>query len=234
MGQEASFFALCDRQNFVTFAPCQDHKRLLDGDQGPNTGGMGAYAPAPICDEAVYQQVIDRVLRPTLAGLEQEGRAFNGILFIGLMIDEAGKASVIEYNVRFGDPETQPLMLGLRGEVVPSLVAAARGELTGGRFEADPACTVVLASKGYPRTSTKGTPLLGLDTAAAVEGVQLFHAGTRQRDGGWETNGGRVLGICAKGESLGEAVTRAYRAVDAITSEGAQVRRDIAHRALES
>jgi phosphoribosylamine--glycine ligase len=231
-GQEASFFALCDGETYVTFAPCQDHKRLLDGDQGPNTGGMGAYAPAPVCTEAVYEKVIERVLKPSLAGLVEEGRPFNGIMFIGLMIDDAGDPKVIEYNVRFGDPETQPLMLGLRGEVVPKFVAAARGELESGRMQGSPACTVVLASAGYPRTSTKGVVLEGLDAASAVEGVQIFHAGSLQEEGRWLTNGGRVLGICAQAEDLPGAVARAYQAVDAIRSEGAQVRRDIAYRAL--
>lgn len=232
-GQEASFFVLTDGTAVVTFAPCQDHKRIGDGDTGENTGGMGAYGPAPICDAAVREKVLARIVEPTLAGLREEGRPFVGILFVGLMIDAAGEPWVIEYNVRFGDPETQPLMLGLAEPVLPHLIAAARGELQSRELAAQPACTVVMASAGYPRSSQKGVRIAGLESASEVEGVQVFHAGTRYDDeAGWQTNGGRVLGVCARGETLAQAVSRAYSAVDRIEFEGAQVRRDIAAKAL--
>lgn len=231
-GQEASFFVLTDGEKAVTFAPCQDHKRIGDGDTGPNTGGMGAYAPAPICDEKVKEKVMRRIVEPTLIGLGLEGRPFVGILFVGLMIDMFGDPWVIEYNVRFGDPETQPLMLGLDAPLVPHLVAAATGTLENAELPSKPACTVVVASAGYPATSTKGTPIAGLEAAGKVDGVQVFHAGTRRDGDGWVTHGGRVLGVCATADTLEDAVARAYEAVDHLEIEGAQVRRDIAGKAL--
>lgn len=233
LGQEVSFFALTDGQHYVTFEPAQDHKRLGDGDRGPNTGGMGAYAPAPVCTEEVRQKIIAQVVEPTLAGLREEGRPFVGVLFVGLMITDAGDPFVIEYNVRFGDPEVQPLMFGLREPLVPHLVAAANGGLEPGRLAGDPSATIVMASAGYPATSTKGSLITGLDAASELSSVQVFHAGTRQHeDGTWRTNGGRVLGVCARGDTLREAITRAYQAADRIEIEGGQMRRDIGARAL--
>jgi phosphoribosylamine--glycine ligase len=236
-GEEASYFVLTDGTHAVSLAACQDHKRIFDGDRGPNTGGMGAYCPAPVVTEAVERRVLDEVVSPTLAGLRQDGTPFVGVLFVGLMIDGDGAPRVIEYNVRFGDPEAQPLMVGTRGELVSLMGAAARGELASDvRLEARPACSVVLASAGYPRSSTKGVPLLGLPASGTCEDphTKVFHAGSRWDAGSstWVTNGGRVLGVCGQGDDLSQAVRRAYAVLDEIECDGAQVRRDIAARAL--
>ena len=239
-GQEASFFVLTDGEKMAHFAACQDHKRIGEGDTGPNTGGMGAYTPAPIVTPAVTGRVLDRVVAPTLAGLRAEGRPFVGVLFVGLMIDEQGEPRVIEYNVRFGDPEVQPLMLGLEVELVPRLLAAAqgRGALVEEALPGEPAASVVLASAGYPATSTKGVEIAGLDLAmrAAADdpALAIFHAGTRRDGQRWLTNGGRVLGVCARAPELRTALTRAYELVDQIELEGGQFRRDIGARALAS
>ncbi len=237
IGQEASFFVLTDGTRAATFVACQDHKRIGDGDTGPNTGGMGAYAPAPIVDEAVHGRVMSTIVEPTLAGLRAEGRPFIGVLFVGLMIDPQGRPAVIEYNVRFGDPEVQPLMLGLEVELVPRLLAAARGELVDERLPGSPAATIVLASAGYPERSTSGVEIRGLAEAMCrIEGdpdLAIFHAGTSRDDAGrWLTKGGRVLGVCAKGSDLRAAVSRAYALVHTLEIEGGQWRRDIAARAL--
>jgi phosphoribosylamine--glycine ligase len=231
-GQEVSLFCLSDGNAAVTFLPAQDHKRIGDGDTGPNTGGMGAYAPAPIHDREVAQKVRTRILEPTLAGLRAEGRPMRGILFVGLMIDEAKEPSVIEYNVRFGDPEVQPILWGLDAPLGEHLLAAARGELRSGELTGRPAATVVLASAGYPASSSKGDRIEGLDRAALHEDVKVFHAGTALEDAGWVTAGGRVLGVCARAHDLATALARAYAAVDDIAFRGRQVRRDIGARAL--
>ena len=233
LGQEASFFALTDGTRAAWLEACQDHKRIGDGDTGPNTGGMGAYAPAPIVDATVRGRVLDRIVMPSLAGLRAEGRPFVGVLFVGLMIDEAGDPLVIEYNVRFGDPEVQPLMLGLEGQVVPRLLAAARadGELIDEALPGRPAATVVMASAGYPESSTKGVEIAGLDAAMAAAAsdpdLAIFHAGTKRDGDRWVTNGGRVLGICARADNLRTALDRAYATVDRIHIDGGQFRRDI-------
>ena len=232
LGQEISVFALTDGARWRTFAPAQDHKRLLDGDRGPNTGGMGAYAPAPVATAAVMERVEAEILAPTLAGARAEGFPFVGFLFLGLMVDPEGAPRVIEYNVRFGDPEAQPLMLGLRDELAPRLWQAARGELEPGAFAGDPAATVVVASAGYPASSSKGDPIEGLERAGSLPGVKVFHAGTRRTADGWVTHGGRVLGVCARGDDLPGAIARAYEAVEQIHIPGMQVRRDIGARAL--
>jgi phosphoribosylamine--glycine ligase len=238
LGEEASFFAVTDGTRAAWFEACQDHKRIGDGDTGPNTGGMGAYAPAPVVDPAVRERVLDRVVMPTLAGLRHEGRPFVGVLFVGLMIDEAGDPHVIEYNVRFGDPEVQPLMLGLEVPLVPRLLAAARaeGELIDEPLPGRPAATVVMASAGYPESSSKGVEIVGLDAAmaaaAADPDLAIFHAGTKRDGDRWVTNGGRVLGICARAADLRTALARAYAMVDRIHIDGGQVRRDIGARAL--
>lgn len=231
IGQELSYFALTDGTNVATFSAAQDHKRLGEGDTGPNTGGMGAYCPAPLCTPQVEARILEKVVRPTLGGLAEEGRPLRGVLFCGLMIDALGEPSVIEYNVRFGDPEIQPLLFGLETPLVPHLLGAATDSLVDGtRLVSRPACTVVLASAGYPASSTHGTEIRGIERAAEGTDVCVFHAGTRRRpvDGQWMTAGGRVLGVCGRGPSLDEAVARAYNAVDQIEFEGAQLRRDIA------
>ncbi len=231
-GEEASFFVLTDGTRMRTFAAAQDHKRLLDGDRGPNTGGMGAYAPAPIVDPELHERVLATIVAPTLEGLRAEGTPFIGILFVGLMIDAGGVPRVIEYNCRFGDPEVQPLLFGAQEPVIPHLLAAAEGRLSPGQIRGLPAATVVLASAGYPRSSTKGVSIAGLESLGSCGELKVFHAGTRRGAKGWETAGGRVLGICARGEDLQQAIARAYEACASIESEGAQLRRDIGARAL--
>ena len=236
IGEEASFFVLSDGKEARSFAPCQDHKRIFDGDRGPNTGGMGAYAPAPICGEKVREKVMRRIVDPTLRGLAEEGRPFIGVLFVGLMIDGEGEPRVVEYNVRFGDPECQPLMWGSREPVIPHFFAAARGELEAGRFETRAVANVVMASAGYPASSSKGQAISGLDEegSAGDDEVRVFHAGTRrdEADGPWLTNGGRVLGVCARADELSAALKSAYNAIETIDFEGAQWRRDIGAKAL--
>jgi phosphoribosylamine--glycine ligase len=237
LGEEASFFVLTDGTHAASFVACQDHKRIGDGDTGPNTGGMGAYAPAPIVDATVHERVMSTIVHPTLAGLRSEGRPFQGILFVGLMIDGEGRPRVVEYNVRFGDPEVQPLMLGLEVPLVPRLVAAAKGTLEDQHMPGKPAATIVMASAGYPESSTKGVEIHGLEQVMREGGDELaiFHAGTRRdADGTWRTNGGRVLGVCARGQNLHAAIARAYAAVHRIEIAGGQWRRDIGHRAVGS
>lgn len=234
-GEEASYYAISDGKNFVTLAAAQDHKRLLDGDEGENTGGMGTYSPAPVVDPQVEAKILERVVRPTIQGMAAEGHPFVGVLFVGLMVDAAGDPQVIEFNVRFGDPETQSLMVRMDGDLADLLDSAARGrldpdlELGWG----DAAVCVVLASGGYPRSYSTGYGIRGLAQAESAEGVVVFHAGTRRgADGGFETAGGRVLGVTARGESVEVARDRAYAAVEAIDFEGAHHRTDIAYRAL--
>ena len=234
-GEEASYYAISDGERFVTLAAAQDHKRLLDGDQGENTGGMGAYSPAPVVDQAVEERILERVVRPTIRGMAEEGHPYVGVLFVGLMVDAAGDPQVIEFNVRFGDPETQPLMMRMEGDFAELLESAARGELdpAASMGWGEAAVCVVLASGGYPRTYATGFPISGLEAAEAQEGVVVFHAGTRRgAAGGFETAGGRVLGVTARGESVQAARDRAYAAAAAIEFEGAHKRSDIAFRAL--
>jgi phosphoribosylamine--glycine ligase len=233
IGEELSFFAVSDGERVRTFPAAQDHKRLRDGDQGPNTGGMGAYVPAPRCTPAVEDAVMRTIVAPTIAGLRSEGRQFVGVLFVGLMIAPDDSPWVIEYNVRFGDPEAQPLMFAVREPVVPHLLAAACGRLEPGRFTADAACTVVLAAGGYPDAPLKGARIAGLEGLDGRDDVLAFHGGTRRGDdGAWQVDGGRVLGICARGTDLREAITRAHAAADEVCFDGLQRRRDIGARAL--
>ncbi|MCB9567637.1 MAG: phosphoribosylamine--glycine ligase [Myxococcales bacterium] len=231
-GEEASFFVLSDGARARTFVAAQDHKRLGDGDQGPNTGGMGAYCPAPVCTPAVHERVMATIVEPTLAGLRAEGTPFVGVLFVGLMIDADGIPRVIEYNVRFGDPEAQPLLFGADEPVVPHLHAAARGELTPGVIRGRAAASVVFASAGYPAGSTRGSRIRGLEALQGAPDLKVFHAGTRRGAGGWETNGGRVLGVCARGDDLRQAIARAYEGCAALSFDGMQLRHDIGARAL--
>ncbi|MDJ0788452.1 MAG: phosphoribosylamine--glycine ligase [Myxococcota bacterium] len=234
-GEEASYYALCDGERVVTLAPAQDHKRALDGDRGENTGGMGAYVPAPVVSEAVEKRVLEEIVHPTLSGLRGEGRPYVGVLYVGLMIDPAGAPRVVEFNVRFGDPETQPLMVQMQSDLVPLLAGAARGELPTGASPdvAGASVCVVLASEGYPRSYPKGLPIRGLEAAEEDPDVVVFHAGTRREADGYVTAGGRVLGVTARGDDIASARERAYRAADRITFEGKQLRRDIGMRALE-
>jgi phosphoribosylamine--glycine ligase len=235
-GEEASYYAITDGEQIVTLAAAQDHKRALDGDHGENTGGMGAYSPAPVVTDAVEQKILERVVHPTIRGMASEGHPFQGVLFVGLMIDAKGDPYVIEFNVRFGDPETQPLLMRMESDLLPILDAAARGTLDA-RTDlswGEAAVCVVLASGGYPRSYETGCAISGLDGLAGAESLVVFHAGTR-RDAsgeGFETAGGRVLGITASGSSVAEARERAYAAVEKVSFEGAHYRRDIASRAL--
>ncbi len=226
-GQEVSLFVLTDGTHAATFLPAQDHKRLGEGDTGPNTGGMGAYAPAPIYTDAVAQRVQARIIEPTLRGLREEGRPFVGVLFLGLMIDAQGDPWVIEYNCRFGDPEVQPLLFGLKVPLLPRLLDAAHGRLEDEALPGEPAATVVLASAGYPAGSHKGDVIDGLEAVAGEPDVKVFHAGTGRSGDDWVTAGGRVLGVCARGPTLEEALDRAHAAAERVRFEGRQLRRDI-------
>jgi phosphoribosylamine---glycine ligase len=233
-GEEASFFALCDGETAVPLAGAQDHKRVGDGDTGPNTGGMGAYSPAPILDRGMQQRVMDEIVVPTVRGMAAEGRPYRGVLFVGLMIDR-GRPRVVEYNCRFGDPECQVIMVRLKDDPLPQLLACATGGLAGcarlERFD-DPAVTVVMAGTGYPGEPKKGGVIRGLDEAGEVAGVTVFHAGTARKGDDIVGNGGRVLNVTATAPTLKEAVARAYEAVDRIDWPDGFCRRDIAWRAL--
>ena len=235
VGEEASYYAITDGEHVLSLVAAQDHKRVWDDDRGENTGGMGAYAPAPVVDERVEKRILEEVVHPTLRGMAEEGHPYSGVLYVGLMIDAAGTPRVIEYNVRFGDPETQPLLLGLESDLVPLLEGAARGTLreeAPPRFEGAAVC-VVLASGGYPREFRKGLPIQGLEAAAALPDVVIFHAGTRHVEGGgFETSGGRVLGVTARGDSVSIARDRAYQAVSQVHFEDSHHRGDIAARAI--
>jgi phosphoribosylamine--glycine ligase len=238
-GEEASYYALTDGEQVVTLAAAQDHKRALDGDRGENTGGMGAYSPTPVLSEAIEKRVLEEIVHPTIRGMAAEGHPYTGVLYVGLMIDASGAPKVVEFNVRFGDPETQPLVVRMDGDLVPLLEGAARGGLqraTPPGFR-DAAVCVVLASGGYPRSYEKGKPIEGLEALAGDPDVVVFHAGTRRREGGvdsFETAGGRVLGITARGTSVREARDRAYAAADRVRFEAMHLRRDIAARGCET
>jgi len=235
-GEEASYLALTDGTHVVSLAASQDHKRALDGDRGENTGGMGAYAPAPVVTEAVEKRVLEEIVYPTIRGMAAEGCPYQGVLYVGLMIDADGAPRVVEYNVRFGDPEIQALLVQMESDLLPLLAGVANGRLEASESVAwaDAAVCVVLASEGYPRSYEKGKPITGLDVAAGDPSVVVFHAGTgRAPDGGFVTSGGRVLGVTGRGESLAEALERTYAACEAIHFDGAWCRKDIAKRGLD-
>ena len=230
-GEEASFIIIADGENFLPFATSQDHKAAYDGDTGPNTGGMGAYSPAPVVTPEVFSRTIDQVIKPTLQGMKDEGHPYTGFLYAGLMIDKEGRPRVIEYNCRFGDPETQPIMSRLQTELVSLMVAAIDGRLNETEISFDPrvALTVVMASGGYPGSYENGKVISGLRD---VEVAKVFHAGTTMKDGEVVTNGGRVLGVTALGSSALEANEKAYAAVNQISFNGAEFRTDIGYRAI--
>ena len=232
-GEEASFFALCDGEAAIPLASAQDHKRAFDGDRGPNTGGMGAYSPAPVMTPELSRRAMDEIVLPTLRAMKAMGAPFTGVLYAGLMITAQGP-KLIEFNVRFGDPECQVLMLRLKSDLVPALIAARDGVLKSFdlRWHADVALAVVMAANGYPGTYAKGSPIEGLDAAAAVEGVEIFHAGTRAEDDKILADGGRVLDVCALGRSVEEARGRAYAAIEKIRWPEGFCRRDIGWRAV--
>jgi phosphoribosylamine---glycine ligase len=233
-GEEASFFALCDGETAIPLASAQDHKRVFDGDEGPNTGGMGAYSPAPVMTPELSRRAMDEIVLPTVRAMKAMGAPYKGVLYAGLMITAQGP-KLIEYNVRFGDPECQVLMLRLMSDLVPALLASCDGMLKNFdlRWYPDAALTVVMAAKGYPGMTAKGSVIEGLDDAAAVEGVEIFHAGTKGDGGRVLANGGRVLNVSARGKTVGEAQVRAYRAVDRIRWADGFCRRDIGFRAVE-
>jgi len=231
-GQEVSYHVVLDGQRYLPLPAAQDHKRLGDGDRGPNTGGMGAYSPPPVVTPEVEQRILTQVVEPTWRGLIADGFDFRGTLFIGLMVED-GQPRVLEYNVRFGDPECEVLMARYGGDVLQLLLAAARGDLSQVRPSWDHAVamSIVIAAPGYPGAIGKGLPITGIEAAEQVPGVFVAHAGTSLQDGVLVTSGGRVLCVTATGDAIDEVAERAYRAVDALQFEGMQYRRDIAHHA---
>ena len=233
-GEEASFFALCDGETAIPLVAAQDHKRVFDGDQGPNTGGMGAYSPAPVMTPEMTRRTMDEIVLPTVRAMKAMGAPYKGVLFAGLMITATGP-KLIEYNVRFGDPECQVLMLRLMSDLVPALLASCDGMLRNFdlRWHADAALTVVMAAKGYPGNYEKGSLIEGLDAAAQIEGVEIFHAGTKADGGRILANGGRVLNVCALGKTVAQAQQRAYAAVDRIHWPDGFCRRDIGWQAIK-
>ena len=232
-GEEASLFALSDGEHILPLAGAQDHKRAYDGDTGPNTGGMGAYSPAPVLDAKIEQNVITRVMQPVIAEMRARGTPYRGVLYAGLMITKSGP-KVIEFNCRFGDPECQVLMPRLKSDLLPALIAARDGILDSVdlRWRSDTALCVVMAANGYPGTYAKGTEIRGLEEARQIDGVEIFHAGTTERDGRIYADGGRVLNVCALGHDVMTAQERAYRAIACIDWPGGFCRRDIGWRAI--
>lgn len=234
-GPELSFFVLADGETVLPLAGAQDHKRAYDNDEGPNTGGMGAFSPSPLLTESLQRRVMAEIIEPTVAAMKAEGAPFKGVLYAGLMLTPEGPR-LLEYNVRFGDPECQALMVRLKSDILPALIASADGALStiDLRWREDAAIVVVMASKGYPGAYRKGTPIGGLEEAEKT-GATIFHAGTAaEEDGGIVATGGRVLGVTALGRTLGEARDAAYRAVDAIDWPEGFCRRDIAAAALSA
>src|ERR1044072_842291 len=233
-GEEVSFFALCDGETAIPLASAQDHKRAFDGDKGPNTGGMGAYSPVPAFTDDLARHAMSDFVMPTLRAMKEMGCPFKGILYLGLMLTAQGP-KLIEYNVRFGDPECQVLMLRLMSDRVPALIASRDGQLKnfGLRWYDEAALVVVMATKGYPGNYGKGSVSRSLDAAGALEDVEIFHAGTKAERGEITANGGRVLGICGMGQSVAEAKSRAYAAVDKVDWPEGFCRRDIGHLALQ-
>jgi phosphoribosylamine--glycine ligase len=233
-GEEVSYLALTDGEAILPLASSQDHKRVFDGDQGPNTGGMGAYSPAPIVTPEMEAKILKQVIRPTISAMADEGRAYKGVLYAGLMIQD-GQPRVLEFNARFGDPETQPLLMRMESDLLPLLQATIEGTLAKEsiRWREEAAVCVVMASGGYPDSYEKGKPIEGLDRVGQMKDVMAFHAGTALKEGKIVTSGGRVLGVTALGKGIKQAIDRAYQAVDQIHWEGVHYRKDIGFRALQ-
>lgn len=233
VGPEVSVLAFADGKSVLPMVSAQDHKRIFDGDKGPNTGGMGAYSPAPVYTEALSAEVNKTIIEPTIAAMAAEGTPFTGILYTGLMLTEKGPR-VLEYNVRFGDPETQPIMVRMKSDIVELFQACVDGKLDEAALEwhDEAAVCVIMASGGYPASSEKGVPIHGLDDIAAEEAI-VFHSGTAEKDGEIVTNGGRVLGVTAKDATIKGAIDKAYAAVEKINFDHMQFRRDIGARALQ-
>lgn len=231
-GEEASFICMVDGQNILPMATSQDHKRIFEADQGPNTGGMGAYSPAPVVTAEVFERVMKEVMRPTVDGMAQDGHTYTGFLYAGLMIDAEGQPRVIEFNCRFGDPETQPIMMRLQGSLVDLVEAGIAGQLpTEAAWDERKTVGIVLAAEGYPETVRKGDVIRGLDTQ--VEDAKVFHAGTASNaNGEIITAGGRVLCVTAIGDSIAEAQAKALALCEKVTFDGVQYRKDIGYRAI--
>lgn len=232
-GEEASFFAFTDGKNILPLASSQDHKRINDNDEGPNTGGMGAYSPAPVVTDELHQIIVETIVKPTVDGMAKDGCPYSGILYVGLMIKD-GKPRVVEYNARFGDPEAQPLLMRMKSDIVPVLLACARGKLEQDSIEwhEKAAVCVVMASGGYPSAYEKGLPISGLEHAAKINDLMVFHAGTALKDGQIVNQGGRVLGVTGLGDTVRDAIDKAYVGVKVIHWDGVHFRNDIGARAL--
>ncbi|MBI2770862.1 MAG: phosphoribosylamine--glycine ligase [Burkholderiales bacterium] len=232
VGEEASFIVLCDGKNVTALATSQDHKRLLDGDEGPNTGGMGAYSPAPVVTPEVHARAMREIILPTIKGMEKDGIPFTGFLYAGLMIDGKGQVKTLEFNCRMGDPETQPIMMRLKSDLYDVMMAATSGTLDEVELQWDrrPALGVVIAAHGYPMAPRKGDVITGLPKDA--EDAVVFHAGTAAQDGGTVVTGGRVLCVTALADTVKTAQHRAYEVAQGIHFDGMQMRRDIGHRAI--
>jgi len=233
-GEEASFLAFTDGRTVLAMPSAQDHKAIYDDDRGPNTGGMGAYSPAPVVDRLIHQRVMNEVMIPTVKAMAAEGRPYQGVLYAGLMIDR-DQIKVLEFNGRFGDPEAQPLLMRIKSDIVPILQAVIDGRLDQCTLDIDERASVcvVMASAGYPGSYSKGLPIKGLDAAKRVKDVVVFHAGTARKEKAVVTDGGRVLGVTALGDTVGEAIAKAYQVVGKISWEGAYCRKDIGRKALE-
>ena len=233
VGEEASYIAFTDGKAILPMASSQDHKPVFDGDQGPNTGGMGAYSPAPVVKDEVHEKIIEKILRPIIYGMGEEGRLYKGVLYAGLMIHD-GHPKVLEFNARFGDPETQPVLMRMKGDIVPILEACMKGSLSQHKIEWDKRASmcVVMASKGYPGDYEKGNVIGGLKEVSRMEGVFVFHAGTALKNGQMITNGGRVLGVTGLGEDIPRTIAGTYQAVKKISWDGAHYRTDIGQKAL--
>ena len=233
-GEEASFLAFTDGETVLPLPTSQDHKPVFDNDRGPNTGGMGAYSPAPVVNEKVHREVMEKIMIPTVRGMAQEGRSYRGVLYAGLMIQDE-KPKVLEFNARFGDPETQPLLMRMKSDLVPVLEATIEGRLSKLKIQWDerPSVCVVMASGGYPGSYERGKVLSGLEEAAQVPDAFVFHAGTAFQGGKVVTSGGRVLGVTAIGKGIREAIAKAYEVVGKISWEGAHFRKDIGRKALK-
>jgi phosphoribosylamine---glycine ligase len=233
-GEEASFLAFTDGKNIIPLASAQDHKAVYDGDKGPNTGGMGAYSPAPVVTPAIHEKAMQEVMRRTVDGMAAEGRPYRGVLYAGLMID-GDSVKTLEFNARFGDPECQPLLMRMKSDIVPILMAVADGDISGIEIEWHDmaAVCVVMAAAGYPGDYPKGDEISGLDAAAGINDLFVFHAGTGEKDGRFVTSGGRVLGVTGRGTTVADAIKKAYEGVAVISWKGAHFRSDIGKKAVE-
>ena len=233
VGEEASYIAFTDGKTILPMASSQDHKPIFDGDEGPNTGGMGAYSPAPVVTDKVHEKILEKILRPLIQGMGEEGRPYKGVLYAGLMIHDS-QPKVLEFNARFGDPETQPVLMRMKGDIVPILEACIKGNLSQYQIEWDNRASVcvVMASKGYPGDYEKGKAIKGLKEVSQMKDVFVFHAGTGLKDGQIVTNGGRVLGVTGLGKDIPRAIEKTYQAVKKISWDGVHYRRDIGQKAL--